>query len=88
MAKATAKGAVEPRLPGTEDPEIPEIAEAGGKLIAAEAKLQGAKAKVKTAKEELLAALKKHKMDHYLVGGIEAWIDTGSETAKAKPIED
>lgn len=86
MAKASSKEST-PRLPGTEDPEIPEIAEAGGKLIALESRLTGLKAKIKTTKEELLAALKANKKDHYIVGGIEAWIDSGKVQAKAKEVE-
>lgn len=84
MAKASTK---EPRLPGTEDPEIPEIAEAAGKLISYESKITGLKAKIKTTKVELLAALKANKKNRYIVGGIEAWIDSGNETVKAREVE-
>ena len=45
------------------------------------------KIKAKTENATLLAVLKKNKRDHYRVNGVEAWIDHGTEKAKAKKVE-
>ena len=42
----------------------------------------------KDAGERLIKVMKKHEKDHYKVGGIEAWIDHGTEKAKAKIVGD
>lgn len=87
MAKAGAKKEKQDRLPGTEQPSIPEIDEAAGALIAANSERGAASARVKSAQEHLLAVMKKNGKEHYKVNGIEAWIDHGSEKAKAKELE-
>ena len=95
---AKAKQQKQPRLEGTEDPEIPEIVAAAAPIIATDGEIADLKSKLKTVKERrktenvtLLAALKKHLpegQDHYRVGEIEAWIDHGEEEAKAKHISE
>lgn len=95
MTKAKS---AEARLPGTEDPEIPEIVAAAAPIIATDSQIEGLKSQLKAlkarrAKENtvLLAALKTHLpagQDYYRVAGIEAWIEHGKEAAQAKEIED
>lgn len=87
MAKAGAKKKRQARLPGTEQPSIVEIDEAAGALIAANSDRGAASQRVKQAQENLLTVMKANKKDHYKVDGIEAWIDHGSEKAKAKEVE-
>ena len=87
MAKAGAIQKKQTRLPGTEQPSIPEIDEAAGALIAANSDRGAASARVKNAQENLLAVMKKNDKEHYKVNGIEAWIDHGKVKAMAKELE-
>jgi hypothetical protein len=69
-----------------ENPGIPEIDEAAGALIAANSERGAASQRVKQAQEHLLKTMKAQGKEHYKCDGIEAWIDHGSEKAKAKEL--